>query len=75
MARVMTDAAGVAQGLRREAETVFRSQMERFVHDMDLISREEFDAVKTMAQKAREENETLKAEIEALKADIAALKG
>jgi BMFP domain-containing protein YqiC len=72
MARLMGDAASVAQGVRREAETVFRSQMERFVADMDLVKREEFDVVKDMASKARTENEELKARIAALEAKLAA---
>lgn len=58
-ARFMTDAAGVAQGVRREAGTAFRSQMERFVADMDLVKREEFEVVREMASKARAENEAL----------------
>lgn len=72
-AKLMTDAAGAAQGLKREAETAFRSQAERFVSEMDLIQREDFDVVREMASKAREENEALKATIEALEARIAAL--
>ena len=59
LARLMTDATGVAQGLRREVETVVRTQAERFLNDMDLVQREEFDAVKEMARLAREENEAL----------------
>ena len=60
MARLMGDAASVAQGVKREAEGVFRTQMERFVADMDLVKREEFDVVREMASKARAENEELK---------------
>lgn len=71
MAKVMTDAAGVAQGVRREVETVMRSQAERILQDLDIVSREEFEAVKAMAQKAREENEALKARLDALEARIA----
>ncbi len=59
LAKLLTDAAGAAQGVRREAETLMKSQGERFVREMDLVSREEFEAVKAMAQKAREENEAL----------------
>lgn len=59
LARLMTDATGVAQGLRREVETVVRTQAERFLNDMDLVQREEFEAVKEMARLAREENEAL----------------
>ncbi len=66
MARLMNDAAGVAQGVRREAETLFKTQAERWLRDLDLVKREEFEAVKDMARLAREENEALKARIEAL---------
>lgn len=59
IARMMTDAAGAAQGLRREIETIVRAQGERIVADMNLVRREEHDAVKEMAAKAREENEQL----------------
>ncbi|GIL02334.1 MAG: hypothetical protein BroJett030_22330 [Alphaproteobacteria bacterium] len=72
-AKLMTDAAGAAQGLRREVETAFRAQAERFLADMDLVKRDEFDAIKEMAANARAENEALKARIEALEARIAAL--
>jgi hypothetical protein len=72
MARLMGDAASVAQGVKREAETVFRTQMERFVADMDLVKREEFDVVKEMVSKARAENEDLKARIAALEAKLKA---
>jgi BMFP domain-containing protein YqiC len=66
LGRLMTDAAGVAQGMRREVETLVRAQAERLMRDMDMVTREEFDAVKDMARLAREENEALKARIEAL---------
>jgi BMFP domain-containing protein YqiC len=66
MARLMNDAASVAQGVKREAEGVFRSQMERFVADLDLVKREDFDVVREMAAQARAENEALKKRIEAL---------
>ncbi|MEM8935730.1 MAG: accessory factor UbiK family protein [Pseudomonadota bacterium] len=66
VAKAMTEAAGVADGARREAETVFRSQLQRLVADMDFVTREEFEAVKEMAQLAREENEALKARLDAL---------
>lgn len=66
MARLMNDAAGVAQGVRREFDTLFRTQAERILRDLDVVSREEFEAVKDMAALAREENEALKARIEAL---------
>lgn len=71
MARLMGDAASVAQGVKREAENVFRSQMERFVADMDLVKREEFDVIKEMASKAREENEALKKRVAALEEKLA----
>ena len=66
MARLMNDAAGVAQGVRREFDTLFRSQAERILRELDVVPREEFDAVKDMARLAREENEALKARIEEL---------
>src|SRR5947209_12458649 len=66
VARLMSAAAGVAQGMRREFDTLLRSQAERFLRDMDLVKREEFEAVKEMARLAREENEALKARIAAL---------
>ena len=68
MARLMNDAAGVAQGVRREFDTLFRSQAERILRDLDVVQREEFEAVKEMARLAREENEALKARIAALEA-------
>lgn len=71
MARLMNDAAGVAQGVRREFDTLFRSQAERILRDLDVVPREEFEAVKAMAALAREENEALKARIEALEAKAA----
>lgn len=66
LAKLLTDAAGAAQGVRREAETLMRSQAERFVREMELVSREEFEVVKAMAQKAREENEALSRRLAAL---------
>ena len=70
--RLMNDAAGVAQGVRREFDTMFRNQAERWLRDLDLVKREEFEAVKEMARLAREENEALKARIAALEAKVAA---
>lgn len=70
VARLMNDAAGVAQGVRREFETLFKTQAERWLRDLDLVKREEFEAVKDMARLAREENETLKARIAALEARL-----
>lgn len=67
-AKLMTEAAGAADGVRREAETVFRSRLQTLLADMDLVTREEFDAVKDMARLAREENEALKARLDALTA-------
>ena len=68
MSQLMTNAMGVAQGARTEAETAIRGWMDRWLADRDFVTREEFDAVRAMAQKAREENEALKARIEALEA-------
>ena len=66
ISQLMTNAMGVAQGARDEAETAMKSLMDRWLADRDFVTREEFDAVRAMAQKAREENEALKARIEAL---------
>ena len=66
MAQLMTNAMGVAQGARAEAETAFKSMLDRWMADRDFVTREEFDAVRAMAQKAREENEALKARLDAL---------
>ena len=65
-AKLMTDAAGAADGLRKEAETFFKAQGEKILRDMDVVRREEFEAVKAMAAAARDENEVLKARIAAL---------
>jgi BMFP domain-containing protein YqiC len=73
LGKLMTDAAGAAQGARREVEGVLRGQAERILADLDLVKREDFEAVKTMAVKAREENEILRARVEALEARITAL--
>lgn len=72
-AKLMTDAAGVAQGMRREAETAIRSQAERFLADLDVVQREELDAVREMAVTAHEQNEALKARLIALENRVAAL--
>ncbi len=69
-AKLMTDAAGAAQGVKREAEQAFRSQAERFMGDMDLVKRDDFDAVQEMAVKAREENDALKAQLAKLEARV-----
>jgi BMFP domain-containing protein YqiC len=70
-ARLMNDAAGVAQGVRREFDTVLRTQAERILRDLDVVHREEFEAVKEMARLAREENEALKIRVAALEARLA----
>lgn len=72
IAKIMSEAAGAADGVRREAETAFKSQLQRLIADMEFVSREEFEAVKEMARLAREENEALKARIEALEAGLSA---
>jgi BMFP domain-containing protein YqiC len=64
--QLMTNAMGVAQGAKDEAETALKSMLDRWLADRDFVTREEFDAVRAMAQKAREENEALKARIDAL---------
>jgi BMFP domain-containing protein YqiC len=69
-AKLMTDAAGAAQGVRREFETAFRGQAERILNSMDLVQREEFEAAREMALKARAENEKLSARIAALEARL-----
>ncbi|WP_421701140.1 accessory factor UbiK family protein [Aliiroseovarius sp.] len=66
ISQLMTNAMGVAQGAKDEAETAMKSWMDRWLADRDFVTREEFDAVRLMAQKAREENEALKARIAAL---------
>ena len=70
-AKLMTEAAGAAEGVRRETETVIRGQAEKFLRDMNVVTREDFEAVREMAQKARQENEALAARIAALEAAIA----
>jgi BMFP domain-containing protein YqiC len=72
IARLMNDATGVAQGVRREFDTLFRTQAERILRDLDVVSRDELEAVKEMARLAREENEALKARLAALEAKIGA---
>ena len=66
LSQLMTNAMGVAQGARSEAETAFQSMLDRWLADRDFVTREDFDAVRAMAQKAREENEALKARLDAL---------
>ena len=70
LAKLMSEAAGAADGVRREAETVFRGQLQKLMADMDFVAREEFDAVRDMARLAREENEALKARLAALEARL-----
>lgn len=70
LARMMTGAAGAAQGVKRDMETMVRSQGEKWLRDMDVVQREEFEAVKAMAEKARLENEELKLRIAALEARL-----
>ena len=71
VARLMNDAAGVASGVRREFETVVRNQADRILRDLDVVKRDEFEAVKEMARLAREENEALKARLAALEGRLA----
>ena len=68
MSQLMTNAMGVAQGARTEAETAMKGFIDRWMADRDFVTREEFDAVRAMAQKAREENDALSARIAALEA-------
>jgi BMFP domain-containing protein YqiC len=71
LSQLMTNAAGVAQGAREEAEAAMRGMMDRFLADRNLVTREEFDAVREMAVKAREENDALAARIAELEAKLA----
>jgi BMFP domain-containing protein YqiC len=68
--RLMNDAAGAAQGVKREVDTAVRNQAEKILRDLDVVKREEFEAVKDMARLAREENEALKTRIAALEAKL-----
>ena len=70
LGKLITDAAGAADGVRKEIESVVRAQAERVLRDLDVVQREEFEAVKAMAQKAREENDELKKRIVELEAAI-----
>ena len=72
LAKLMTNAAGAAQGVRREIDTLVKAQVERVLNDLDVVQREEFEAVRAMAQAAREDNERLAARIADLEAKIAA---
>ncbi len=66
LSQLMTNAMGVAQGAKDEAETAMKSMLDRWLADRDFVTREEFDAVRAMTQKAREENAALLARLEAL---------
>ena len=68
ISKVMTNARGVAQGAKDDAENAMKSMMDRWLADRDFVTREEFEAVRLMAQKAREENQALKARLDALEA-------
>lgn len=70
-AKIMTDAAGAAQGMRKEVESAFHAQAERWLNSLDLVKREEFEAVREMAIQARDENDALRARIEAMEAKSA----
>ena len=71
LGKLLTDAVGAADGVRQEVEGVVRGQAERLLNELDVVQREEFDAVKAMAQKAREENERLKVRIAVLESKLA----
>jgi BMFP domain-containing protein YqiC len=75
MSQLMTNAMGVAQGAKTEAETAMKGFIDRWMADRDFVTREEFDAARAMAQKAREENAALEARIAALEATLAKKKG
>ena len=75
MSKLMTSAMGVAQGARTEAETAMKSWMDRWLADRDFVTRDEFDAVRAMAQKAREQNEVLSARLTALEEASSGRKG
>jgi BMFP domain-containing protein YqiC len=68
LSQIMTNAMGVAQGAKDEAENAMKGMMDRWLADRDFVTREEFDAVRAMAQKAREENDALKTRLDALEA-------
>ncbi len=72
-AKLMTNAAGAAQGVRQEVDTLFKSQAERVLRDLDMVSREEFDACREMAVKARTQNDVLEKRIDELEATLAKL--
>jgi BMFP domain-containing protein YqiC len=72
LSKLMTNAMGVAQGARTEAENAFRGMIDRWLAEQDLVTREDFDAVRAMALKAREENAALEARITALESAMSA---
>ena len=74
LSKLLTDAAGAAQGMRREVESLVRTQGERILREMDVVQREEFEAVKEMAAKARDENDQLRTRIAALEAALSELR-
>ena len=74
MAKLFTDAAGAANSVRTEIESIVRQRMERLVADMNLVHRDEFETVKAMAAKARTENESLAARVATLEALVSTLK-
>ncbi|MDP5327836.1 MAG: accessory factor UbiK family protein [Paracoccaceae bacterium] len=71
LSQLMTNAMGMAQGAKTEAETAMKSLIDRWLADHDFVTREEFDAVRAMAQKAREENAALSARLAVLEASAA----
>ncbi len=70
LAKLATNAAGAAQGVRREIDTLVQSQVERVLNNLDMVKRDDFEAVKAMAQKAREENDALAKRIAELEAKL-----
>lgn len=74
ISRAMTGAIGAAEGVKREADGFFRAQMERLLRDADVVSREDFEAVRAMAIAARDENEKLSARLAALEEALATKK-
>lgn len=70
-AKLMTDAAGAAQGVSKEVQQMMRSQGERVLREMDVVQREEFETVRALAEKARTENAALEARIAKLEALLA----
>jgi BMFP domain-containing protein YqiC len=74
LSKLLTDAAGAAQGMRREVETLMKAQGERILRDMDVVQREEFEAVREMAAKARDDNERLSARVAELEREVSRLR-